>query len=807
MIKIALRRLLQTPGFTSSVVATLAICLGANLTIFAVVNAILVRPLPFPDSDRLVLVSNSYPGAGAENSQASIPNYFDRRHAIKAFSSVSLYQDGSSILGRNGSASTVPIARVTPEFFDTLGVRLAMGRCFRDENLSYSDDQVAVITDSFWKSHFGGDPNVIGRTFVNDRLTARVIGVLPPGFRYLSSSAQYYKPASHDPSDRLPKARHSNNYQMIARLAPGATIADAQAQINAFNVEQAKTDPYAALVKSVGFHTIVASLHGDFVKGARSMLILVQTGALFLLLLGAVNIANLLLVRASGRSKEFAVRRALGAGSLDTIRDVMAETLILSLTGGLCGLALARTGIDLLRALGMEQLPLGATVGLDGGAALVGLGAALLIGVALTLPIVWFHLRGDPARGLQADARGGTAGRAAQRLRHTLVVVQVALAFTLLSGAGLLGMSLKRVLAVKPGFQADGVLTGSIGLPWLDYRDDSKRQAFARNLLDEVRPLPGVSFAALTTALPFTGNINDSAVTAEGQSQGSGGPVRAHYIYNVTPDYWRVMGIPLLRGRLLEESDLQPKAAKTCVVDEAFAERYWPGANPLGKHLASDVKLTADNAVAVVGVVRNVKQDDLAGSDDHGTVYFPMQGGSFGYWIAVRTSVPPAAAAAMIRKAVFHLDPGLPVDDLKLMTARVDDTLVVRRSPAILTAAFAGVALLLAAIGTYGVLSYAVAQRQREIGVRMALGAQAEQIRDQFLQMGARLFAFGAAVGIFGAWGAGLSMSALLFGVPPLHAPTIIADSLVLGAITISACLLPAWRAATIDPVVALRAE
>lgn len=806
-IRHALRKLIKTPGFTVTALATLALCLGANLAIFAVVDAMLLRALPFPDADRLIAVTNSYPGAGVDRSGASIPNYFDRRSSIKAFASVSIYQEGSVVVGGAGSPNRVQIARVSPEFFSTLGVPLALGRAFTDDQLKYGPDAVAVLTDGFWRSHFAADPNALGRTFLNDGLPITVVGVLPKGFRFLSSKAEFYRPASHDPSERNPQNRHSNNWSMIARLAPGVTIADAQAQMDAFNVHQTADDPLAQIIKGAGFHTIIDSLHADQVRTIKPTLILLQCGVLFLLLIGSVNLVNLLLIRASGRTKELAIRQALGARRWHIASEVVAEIALLTLGGGILGLLVGAFGISLLGSLGASQLPLGASISLDGRLAAFSIAAALVLGLALAAPVIWFSLHSNLAATLQAETRGGTAGHAAQRLRHGFIVAQIALAFMLLSGAGALGLSLKRVIQIPPGFSPDNLLTGQISLPWKNYRDDASRRAFVARLLPAIRALPGVAQVAVSTGLPFVNGTNDSAVTVEGYTQKPGESIRAHYLSAVTNDYWAAMKIPLIRGRLLTAADEQSKTP-ICVVDQAFADRYWPGADPIGRRLARDVTVNKDNAVTVVGVVGSVKQKDLAESTGHGAVYFPYSAFNSNYFsLLVRTQLPPAAVAPMVQKAILQLDPELPIDDLKPMQTRIDDSLLIRRSPAVLAIILAVVALLLAAIGTYGVLAYAVNQRQKEIGVRMALGALPEQIRALFLKLGAKLLLLGTALGVLGAWAAGRAMQNVLFDVGALNIGILTITAGAMTGIVFLAMFLPSRRAALVSPTEALRAD
>ncbi len=806
-IRYALRQLGQTPGFTATAIATLALCLGANFAIFAVVDAVLVRPLPFPEADRLVTVLNAYPAAGVERSAASYPNYFDRRGNIKAFSSLAIYRGDSAIVGAAGSPNRVESGRVTPEFFALLGVPLAMGRAFTEDQLTYQTDQVAVLTDAFWRSHFAADPKIIGKTFLNDGLTITVIGVLPRDFRFLSSRAQFFRPASGSADDHLPNRRHSNNWNMIARLAPGATLSDAQAQIDAFNTQQVNSDPLAAIIRGAGYHSTVQPLHADFVRSIKPTLLLLQCGVLFLLLIGAVNLANLLLIRASGRTKELAIRQALGAGRRHIAAEVIAETTVMAFGGGLLGLLLGWLGVGLLRSLGADQLPLGAYIGFDAPLAALSLAGAVAVGLVLAAPIIWFSLHANLASTLQSESRGGTSSRAAQRLRHGFIVAQIALAFVLLSGAGMLGLSLQRVLATPAGFNPENILTGRIALPWKNYKDDAARNAFIERLLPAIKGLPGVTDAAIDTNLPFAGSTNDSAITVEGYVLKAGESIRAHYLAGVSPDFWALLNIPLRRGRLFEDADCQRKQ-RVCIVDQAFADHYWPGADPLGHRLAQDVAVNDDNGATVVGVVASVKQDELAEAPGHGAVYFTYNHAYNGYFaLLVRSTLPPAALGPMVRKAILQLDPELPIDDLKAMQARIDDSLLARRSPAVLAAIFAGAALLLAAVGTYGVLAYAVSQRRREIGVRMALGALPQHILTQFLGLGARLLGIGLVLGVIGAWGAGRAMQSVLFGVGSVHVGVIVATATLMLAVVFGAVFLPSRRAARVDPLDALRGD
>jgi predicted permease len=801
------RRLVRERGFTSTVLLTLALCVAANVAIFALVDAIVIRALPYPHADELVTAINSYPGAGADRVGASLPNYYDRRVAIKAFASTAIRQGGSAIVGESGSPRRVPRDRVSPEFFATLGVPLAMGRTFNEDEMFYKGSGVAILTDAFWRTKFNADPEVLGRKFDVDGSRVTVIGVLPPGFRYLSSRAQFFIPTASNVEDRGVENRHGNNYDMIARLAPGATLTTAQAQLDALNHQQLADDPHAELLKNARYHTEVYSLHADHIREVRPMLLVLQGGVLFLLLIGSVNLVNLLLIRASGRAKEHSVRQALGASRRHIVGEVMLETVLLALGGGVLGLGLGGVSISLLATLGTEQLPLGATVAFDGRVAVIALSGSLLVGVALALPIIWFHLQHTLAPGLQAETRGGTVGRAAQRVRHGFIVTQIALAFLLLTGAGLLGVSLKKIMATSPGFDSEQVLTGQISLPWNKYPETKPRLAFIERLLVELRAQPGITFAGLTSALPFTGNADDSATSVEGADLAPGKSIRTHYTSAAVGDYLQALGVPLIEGRFLEDAD-NHREVRVCVVDQDVAQRYWPGQSALGRRLVNGPTFNEAEAVTIVGVVGNVKQKDLSDPVGLGAIYFPFQ-----YYsrtdlsVVIRTPLNPASLAAALQRIVLKLDPELPIDDLKIMQARVENSLVARRSPAVLAAIYSGVALLLAAVGTYGVLAYAIRQRRREIGVRMALGALPAQVRDQFLGLGLRLLLAGLTLGMVGAWAVGLAMRNVLFGVGLMHPGVCALTGVVMTLVVLGAVYLPSRRASRINPLEALRDE
>jgi predicted permease len=806
-VRYALRLLRKTPGFTAAALVTLALCLGANLTIFAVIDSILLRPLPFPAAGRLVTLFNTYPKAGVDRDGSSLTNYYERRGHIPAFSSLSIYRYGTAIVGEPGSTVREQITQVSPDFFTTLDLGPAIGRTFTEDETTYQTDTGVILTNDYWRQRFDGDPHMLGKQIRVNGLPTTIVGVLPPGFRFLSSESRLYFPLASRPEDRTPLQRHSggNVIQMIARLRQGATLAQAQSQIDAQNTALERDDPQAKMMADAGFRSLVVPLHADQVAEIRPTLLLLQAGVLLLLLIGAVNLVNLLLIRASGRSKEVAVRQAIGASRRYLVSEIVIENTLLTLVGGLLGLGVGAAGIRLLTALGADRLPLGGAIAFDARLAFVALVAAIATGIALSAPIVWFNLRNNPGIALQSETRGGTTGRAAQALRHSFIVAQIALAFVLLAGAGLLGLSLLHVTAVSPGFRSDHVLTGQVSFPSKDYPDVAARFRFIEKLMDKVDHQPGVLAAGVVNNVPLSGHTGKSAATVKGHVLRPGESARGNYSYGVGGDYFRAMGFSLLAGRFITDSDSQ-RGARVCVVDEDFARYYWPHDNPLGHRLFQGLDAGPDaEAFTVVGVVGSVKQAGLTDDTAQGAIYYPYAWRTDdNIFVSIRTSLPPKSLGLTLEKAVRQIDSSLPVNDLRTMETRISDSLVVRRSPALLAAIFSGIALLLTVVGTYGVLSYAVTQRRREIGVRMALGARPEQIRRQFFSLALRLLGGGTLLGVIGAWQTGRAMQTVLFHVPALTWETLVGAVVLMLVVCLVACLLPAYRAARISPMQAL---
>lgn len=806
-LRYAARLLRKSPGFTATALVTLAVCLGANLTIFSAVDSILLRPLPFPDANRLVTIFNTYPKAGVDRDGSSLTNYYERRGQIPALESISLYSNTTAAVGEGGSTEKEPILRITPDFFATLGTGPAMGRVFSEEETSYQTDMAVILTDNYWRQHFGADPNVIGKKVIVNGAQRSVVGVLPAGFQFLSSEARLYLPMLSRPADRARSQRHSggNSRHMIARLKAGETLEQAQSQIDSQNTALEADDPQAKMMAEAGFRSLVVSLHGDYVAGIRPALWFLQAGAFTLLLIGAVNLMNLLLIRANGRLKEIAVRQALGASRAHVVSEVLVETTMLTVLGGALGLGAGAGGIRALEMLGANRLPLGSGIGFDARLAGVAFLGAVILGIALTAPIVWFSLRTQLTPAIQSETRGGTANRGAQLLRHGFVVAQIALALVLLASAGLLGLSLEKAMSISPGFRPEHVLSGQISVSWSKYSTWASRLVLNERLRREIAGQPGVAAVGFVNNIPLSGNSGKSAATVDGYARRPGEAPRGNYAYGVDGDYFGAMGLALKEGRFLTADDSR-RSERVCVVDDDFARYYWPGKSALGRRLfeGSDAGKEAD-AFTVVGVVGAVKQAGMTEDAAQGAIYYPYAlRTDDNLYVVLRTNRPTESLAPAVQQAARRIDPDVPVSDLRSMETRIADSLAGRRSPALLAGIFSAIALLLTAVGTYGVFSYSVAQRRREIGVRMALGARPGQIRGHFLGLAARLLAIGVILGFLGAWLTGQALRSLLFQVPPFSIAIFATAMCVIAVVSLAACLLPSDRAARISPVEAL---
>ena len=813
-LRVAARVLARDRAFSLTAASTLAVCIGANAALFTVVHHVLLRPLPVPEPSRILLMSNLYPKAGAtDSSNSGVPDYYDRLKAVTVLESQAMFQTRSVSIGREGLPVRLQIVDATPSYFRVMGVSPALGRVFTDDEGEVGNDKRVVLSDALWHSQFGADPGVVGRDLRLNGQPYTIVGVMPRTFQGLDPEVMLWRALAFTAEQRSDEQRHSNNYWNVGRLKPGATLAQAQAQVDALNAANLERFPkYKELLINAGFRTQVIGFQDHLVRFVKPTLYLLWGGALFVLLIGCVNVANLALVRARSRLKELATRLALGAGRWQVARQLIAESLALTLVAAGAGLLLAMAALRALAALDLQGLPFGSDIHLDAIAVGYSLAISLAIGIVLGLVPVAAVLHANLSIVLRDAGRGTSVGRGGRIVRRTLAVTQVAFTFVLVVGAGLLLASFRRVAAVDPGFVSDRVLTASVMLPRNRYDDDAKRRAFTDEALRRVRALPGVSAAGATDTIPFGGYNSDSVIIAEGYQMRPGESIISPSQVTVSPGYFEATGVRLAKGRFFQDSDAGGQRP-VVIVDEKLARRFWPDQDPIGRRmfLPTDIDhllAVTDKTVFldVVGVIKDVKLRDIAeGEKGVGAYYFPMsQNTSSFLTFAVKTSGAPETVTGGLRSTMAALDPELPLFDVRTLAQRTETALVARRSSAMLSLTFGLVALLLSAVGVYGVLAYLVNQRTREIGIRMALGSSPLGIFDLVLREGLLLVGLGFALGGIGTALLKRSLESQLFDVRVTDPLVLTTAAAVLGTVALVACALPARRAAAIDPAIAL---
>ncbi len=815
-LRFGLRLLWKDRGFTLTAVATLAVSVAGNVAIFTLVDTVLLRPLPYPAADRLVLVHNSYPKAGVDEASNSVPDYFDRRQMTDVFEEVGIFEPRGLTVGGRGDAERVLGMAATPSVLRMLGATAYRGRTLTEGDAQPGREHEVVLSYAAWARLFGGADGAIGQSLRLNGEPYTVVGVLPASFRYVEPGVALWIPAAFAPEDRADDQRHSNNWQMLARLRPGTTVQGAQARIDALNAHVIDIIPSIRQVLiDAGYHTVVGPWQAQLVAPVRATLYLLWGGVLFVLLIGCVNIANLSSIRSTGRLRELATRHAMGAGVGRIARQMLTEGVLLAAIGGVAGLVLARWALAGAGALGFDELPAGSAIAIDGRVALFALGLVLAVGVAIGLTPVLMVRRANLAQVFREEGRAGTASRGARLARRALVTAQVAFAMVLLCGAGLLLVSFQRVLAIDPGFEPRGILIGRLSPPASRYADDPSLRQFWARVIERVSRVPGVTVAGATSTLPLTGDVSDSVIFPEGYRPTPGQSLISPAQLRVTPGYFATMGMRPVRGRVFDARDTE-QSSPVAVVDEQLARKFWPGQDPIGRRMyqpQSNDNILATDAhtrwITVVGVVRNVRLGSLvAGPNDRiGAYYFAQpQDPARSMALAIRTTGDPTALAATVRRELTALDPELPFYGVRSMEAQVTESLVGRRTPMLLAVGFAGVALLLAAIGIYGALAYQVAQRAREIGIRMALGASAPAVVGMVLREGAAMVAIGLGIGIAGALALRRALDTQLYGISASDPRVLAAVAATLAAVGLVACLLPARTAAKTDPVKVLSA-
>ncbi len=816
-VRLGVRSLARDKAYSATFIATIAVCIAANSATFAIVNSVLLQPLPVNDSNSILLMANRYPGAGVtESFNSASGDYFDRVRELAVFEEQAVYRVGGETVEIEGAPRRVDAMTATPSLFRLLRIQPALGRAFSDEEGEVGSNKKVILSHGLWQELFGGDPAAVGGDLRLSGEPYTIVGVVPADFNFVNPDVRLWKPQAFSAEDR--EIRHSNNWYNIGRLKSEATLEQAQAQVDVLNAANLDASPeLRQLLIDARFHTKVLPLQEVIVGDARGTLYLLWGGALFVLLIGALNIANLAFVRLTQRRKELATRLALGASRGQAMRQVVVESVMAALVGGAAGVGLGASLLSGLRAFGLEQLPRANEIQMDGSVVLAALAVAAGVGMLIGSASLVQASRLNLNQALRADGRGGAGSRGANRIRRTLVAAQVGFAFVLLLGAGLLAMSVRQLLGVDPGFRTEGVLTISTVASASAYDGDGPKRELMRRSLETIRAIPGVVAAGATNGIPFGSNRNDSVIFAEGYERKPGESVISPRRLVVTPGYFEAMEIKLLRGRYFDDRD-DEAAPRAIIVDERLAERFWPGEDPLGRRMYQpespndSFEPTEDTTwITVFGVVRSVRLNDLEGSGSPvGAYYFPFdQEPSSFFTFAVKTVAGAATGgvAREIRSEMARIDPTLALFDIHTMNERAELSLSSKRTAMTLAIGFGGVALFLSAIGIYGLLAYHVTERRREIGIRMALGGTAPRIVRLVMREGVALAAVGLVLGGAGALALERLIATEIYGVSALDPGVVGVVAAVLAMVAATASALPARRAGRIDPVRAINSD
>jgi predicted permease len=805
-IQYAFRTLLRERGFASMAILSLAVGIGANTAIFSVVNGVLLRPLPYRDPEQLVTIREVVPKLAHlyPTLPVNFSHYYEWRQRWSAVESIAIVTSSSPNLTGVGEPEMLNGARVSASIFRTLGVSPQLGRGFLDDEDPEGHDQVAVIADSLWKRRFGADPSIVGRKITLNGKPHVVVGVLPPGFQFpaqndlwvrpgLGAKAEIFKPLGYSKDD-LQEINGDYNWTAIARLRPGVSPQKALAELNLIQADVSKRIPD----EKMDLHAAMSSLHEDIVRQSRRGLLVLLGAVGAVLLILCVNLANLSLARAAGRARESAIRTALGAGRARLVRQALMESLVLALAGGILGIALAAWGVPLLVGAAPLDLPRLAEVSLDGRVLTFASLISLITGVAFGILPALRSAGAHPQEAMRSGSYTTTEGRRGVRLRSILVGVEAALSAILLITAGLLIGSFVRLMHVDKGFDIERVLAVKVAVPSTKYTDRTQQTAFFDRLLEKTRHLPGVLSIGLVSSLPLQGETWMDLAAAEGDPR----PLFERPMVNVrcvNPDYFKTLRIPFREGQPFDDSQ---RGRSVVVVSQGTARRLWPGRSPLGRRM-----LHNDTVEEVVGVTADIRSTSLD-KDPVPIIYVPYwQRPRLGASLLVRTAMEPRGIASGVRGAIHQVDAEVPVPQMQTLQEVMSDSVAQRRFQTMLVMLFAAAALALAGFGIYGVVSYSVARRRTEMGIRMALGAGTGSLQRMILWQGIRPVVAGLAVGIAGALAAGQILSSLLFQVSARDPLTIGGVALALLAVSVAAALAPARRATRLDPMKALRFE
>jgi putative ABC transport system permease protein len=809
-IRYAARKLLRTPGFTLIAVVTLALAIGATTAVFSIVNGVLLKPLPFRDADQVVVVGST--NTEGKLQSMSAPDFIDYRDRTHSFVGMAPVQTGNSAnLSVSGAAPVrLQSAAVGARFFDLLGVPMRLGRGFAANEDQASAERVVVISEKLWRDTFSADLSVLGRAISINGQSYKVVGVAPSSLTY-PRQPDLWTPFTFEPWMTDPDNRGAHFLGAIARIKPGTTFDVAKRDMHAIGEQLRVQYPRSNTNFGGSIEQISTTLVGDVRKVLYTLL--GATG--FVLLIACANVANLLLVRAAGRETEIAVRTALGAGRSRIVRQLITESVMLSAIGAALGAALASWAVDAIVAFGPKGLPRLNDISVDARVLLFCAGLAILTGVVFGLVPAIHAVRAELGQMLKEAVRGSSSNRGAQRTRSALVITEMALAVVLLVGAGLLIRSFANLLRVNPGFRPEHVISFSLSLPSLKYPNDHDVRGFTNSIRDRLSALPGTQSVAVAFARPMDSHIMRTSFDVDGQPPTPEEKRMLTEVHPVTWNFFATMGIPVIRGRAFSPPEESFGVPQVVVVSESFAKKYFPNQNPIGKRITlgidHDTLANAKSSVTakgeIVGIVGDVKQRGLS-NDVYPTTYlgwgtFPISDMS----VLVRSTADVGTLSAAIRETVQAIDASMPVFELRTMEDAVSESIAQPRFYTTLLTAFGGLALLLAALGIYGVISYSVAQRTRELGIRIALGATHDRVLRLVLGQGIGLSVSGVAIGLAGALYLVHLLATLLYGVQATDKLTFASVAALLVGIASLASYLPARRAARVDPVIAMRAD
>lgn len=809
-IRQSLRLLWKAKRITATTLITLALCIGATTAIFSSVYSLMLKPLPYSEPEQIVELYTSAVKAGLDRMPANVPFYLDYSANASSYESLALWGFGFSLVGENDSVVRIPGARATAEIFDILRIQPVIGTFFTKDNNRPGNERVVVLTQSYWEQQYGERPDVLGTEIRIDDETFRVIGVAPRVFEAFDARIKFVAPAAWPPAAENPQARYGVGTQLFARLKPG--VAAGQADAEAKVLEQRYVDsgpaPLKQFVERSGMTMNVGGVQEQRVRPVRATLLMLQGGVAFVLLIGCVNVANLLLVRSNARQSEMAVRSALGAARSAIARQFLTESLLLTSMGALLGMGVAWAALRVTNSYLTEMLPQSLPATLDwrvlGFAVVLTLVVGLLIGLIPMVNVLRINL----AQVIQSSSRSASSSRGVRAMSGVLVIAQVAVALMLLTGAGLLIRSFAQAMKVDTGLEAENVVTARIALTREHRANPEAGFKIRERLVQTMREIPGVTSVALSFSTPFQGGLPINAFTLETDTLPPGSPQPGAFRVVVTPGYKETLGLQVVEGRFYEESDVASERQQF-VVDESFARKFFPNRSAIGGRFAFGGRPeNPDDWPVIIGVVKDVPHNGVEERSGNPIIYQLLQAGApGGLTMFLKANRPMPEVVAALRNGVRAIDPSLPLFDVGTLEDAVGSSFDNRRAVMLLLGAFAALALFLSALGIYGVLAYDVSQRTREIGVRSAIGASRGQISALILRQGLWKGGIGVVLGLAGAWLLSSSMSSLLYEVQPTEPVVYVSVSLVLIAVALLASYLPARRASRINPLLALRDE